>query len=81
MVDFKLGKEIKIFFFVLPRAWDKEKMLSPHEESHLRPSVSALRCSTADPQRLDGERGLLPSISLFLYRAQNFPSLLFYLQT
>ena len=29
-------------FFVLSRAWDKEKILSPHEESNLRPSVS--RC-------------------------------------
>ena len=25
-------------FFVLSRAWDKEKILSPHEESNLRPS-------------------------------------------
>ena len=27
-----------LFFFVLSRAWDKEKILSPHEESNLRPS-------------------------------------------
>ena len=34
MVSFELGKEIeKDFFFVLSRAWDKEKMLSPHVES------------------------------------------------
>ena len=32
-------------FFVLSRAWDKEKILSPHEESNLRSSDSALRCS------------------------------------
>ena len=25
-------------FLVLSRAWDKEKILSPHEESNLRPS-------------------------------------------
>ena len=38
-------------FFILPRAWDKEKILSPHEESNLRPSDSALRCPTTEPQR------------------------------
>ena len=36
MVSFELGEELK--FFVLSRAWDKEKILSPHEESKLRPS-------------------------------------------
>ena len=35
-------------FFVLSRAWNKEKILSPHEESNLRPSHSALRCSTTE---------------------------------
>ena len=35
----------KDVFFVLSRAWDKEKILSPHEESNLRPSDPALRCS------------------------------------
>ena len=30
--------------FVLSRGWDKEKILSPHEKSNLRPSDSALRC-------------------------------------
>ena len=40
------------------RAWDKEKILSPHEKSKLRPSDSALRDSTTEPQRLHGERGL-----------------------
>ena len=48
-------------FFVLSRAWDKEKILNPHEESNLRFSDSALRCSTTEPQRLHGERGLLRS--------------------
>ena len=48
-------------FFVLSQAWDKEKILSPHEESNLRPSDSAHRCSITEPQRLYGERGLLRS--------------------
>ena len=39
-------------FFVLLRAWDKEKILSLHEESNSRPSDSSLRCSTTEPQRL-----------------------------
>ena len=39
-------------FFVFSRVWDKEKILSPHEESSLRPSVSALQCSIIEPQRL-----------------------------
>ena len=24
-------------FFILPQAWDKEKILNPHEELNLRP--------------------------------------------
>ena len=48
-------------FFVLSRGWDREKILSPQEESTLRPSDSALRCSTTETQRLYGERGLLRS--------------------
>ena len=28
---------LRKMFFVLSRAWDKEKILSPHEESNLRP--------------------------------------------
>ena len=40
-------------FFVLSRAWDKEKTLSPHEESNLRFSDST------ESQRLHGEQGLL----------------------
>ena len=31
-------KKEKKMFFVLSRAWEKEKILSPHEESNLRPS-------------------------------------------
>ena len=52
-------------FFILSRVWDKETILSPHEESNLRPSDSALRCCATEPQRLHGERGLLRS-SFFL---------------
>ena len=48
-------------FFVLSRAWDKEKILNPHEESNHSPSDSALRCSITVPQRLYRERGLLRS--------------------
>ena len=39
----------------------RKKILSPHEESHLRPSDSMLRFSTTEPQRLHSERGLLRS--------------------
>ena len=50
-VSFELGKEIENeVFIVSSRAWDKEKILSPSEESNLRPSDSALQCSTAEPQ-------------------------------
>ena len=42
-------------FLVSSRAWDKENVLNSHEESNLRPSDSALRCSTTEPQRLYGE--------------------------
>ena len=56
MVSFELGKEIKMFF-VLSLAWDKEEILSPHEESNLRPSDSAFQCSTTEPQRLHGNYG------------------------
>ena len=51
MVSFELGKEIKKdVFFVLSQAWDKERILSPREESNFRPSDSALRCSTTEPR-------------------------------
>ena len=56
-INLKLNKDVS----VLSRAWDKEKILSPHEESNLRPSDSTLRCSTTEPQILYGERGLLRS--------------------
>ena len=38
MVSFELGEELRKMFFVLSRAWDKEKILSPREESNLRTS-------------------------------------------
>ena len=39
----------------------QKNILSPHEESNLRPSDSALRCSTPELKRLYGEQGLLQS--------------------
>ena len=42
-------------FFLLSRIWGKEKILSPHEESNLRLSDSAIQCSTTEPQRLCGD--------------------------
>ena len=46
-------------FFVLSRAWYKEKNSESDKESNPRPSDFALRCSITEPQRLHGERGLL----------------------
>ena len=37
-------------FFVLSQAWNKEKVLSPHQESNHRPSDFVLQCSTSEPQ-------------------------------
>ena len=60
MVSIELGKEIdKDVFRLVTSVWRNKKILSPHEESSLRPSDSALRCSTTEPQRPSGERGLL----------------------
>ena len=56
MESFELGKEIERYFCVLSRARDKGKILSPHEESNLRPSDSTLRCSTTEPRRLYSKR-------------------------
>ena len=38
MVSFELGEELRKMFFVTSLALDKEKILSPHAESNLRPS-------------------------------------------
>ena len=46
---------------VLSRARVKETILSSREESNLRPSDSALRCSITEPQRLYSEQSLLRS--------------------
>ena len=48
-------------FFRLVRSVELRKILSPHEESNLRPSDSAFRCSSTEPQRLHSERGPLRS--------------------
>ena len=53
------NKDKEIFFFVLSRACDKEKLLSPRWESNLRPSDFARRYFTTEPQ--SGERVLLQS--------------------
>ena len=44
--------------FRLVTSMGQRKILSPDEESNLRLSDSALRCSTTEPQRLHGERGV-----------------------
>ena len=48
-------KKYRNMFFILSQTWDKEKILSPHEQSNLKSSDSALRCSTTEPQRLNGQ--------------------------
>ena len=48
-------------FRLVTSVGQRKKILSPHEESDLRSSDSALRCSTTEPQRLHGKRGLLRS--------------------
>ena len=75
MVSFELGKEIekKVFFSVLSRAWDKEKILSP-----LRNRTSDLRIPRSDaqttkPQRLHDEREIFQIIKTFRL---NLPSTL-----
>ena len=58
MISFELGKEIVKYVFNLVTSVGQKKILRPHEESNLRPSDSALRCSISEPQRLYDERGL-----------------------
>ena len=50
MVSFELGKEIEKDVFCLVTSVGQRKRLNTHEESKLRPSDSALRCSTSEPQ-------------------------------
>ena len=52
MVNFELGKDIEKDVFYLVTSAGQKKNLSPHEESNLKPSDSAHRCSTTEPQRL-----------------------------
>ena len=51
----------RCFFRFVTSVGQRKKILSPHEEPNLRPSDSALRCSTTEPQRLHGKRGILRS--------------------
>ena len=61
--------EISLFFFVLSQAWEKEKKnFEPHEESNLNFFFFVPR-SWRDEKHF----------SIFLYRAQNLPSVLFYI--
>ena len=50
----------KMFIRLVTSVGQRKNSESP-EESNLRPSDSVLRCSTTEPQRLHGERGLLRS--------------------
>ena len=51
MVSFELGKgNRERCFLSCHERGSKKKGWIPHEESNLRPSDSALRCSTAEPQ-------------------------------
>ena len=57
MVSFELGKEIeKDVFFVYSRAWDNEKILSPHEESNV--IVRGHRSAESEGLRSDSSWGL-----------------------
>ena len=80
MVSFELGEELK--FFVLSRAWDKEKILSPHEESNLRPSdlrSDALPLSHRDSSVSEVYYEVLMTRVLHTARISNVDSLRTYL--
>ena len=68
-------KQMKMFFVSSP-AWDKEKILSSHEGSNLRPSDSALRCSITEPQRLYGYKVHMTRV-LHTARISNVDSVMF----
>ena len=53
----------KDVFFVLSRAWDKENILSPHEESNLRPSDSALNALPLSHRDSTVSEVYLPTLS------------------
>ena len=61
MVCFELGKKLGKDVFSSCHERGTKKILSFHEESNDRPSDSALRCSTSEPQRLHGEQSPLRS--------------------
>ena len=50
-----VSKQRKMFFSFYHERGTKKKILSPYEEPNLRPSDSALRCSTTEPQRFHGK--------------------------
>ena len=58
--NFTTVLKLRKIFFRLVTSVGQRKILSPHEESNLRPS-DLLRCSTTKPQRLFGEWDLLGS--------------------
>ena len=68
MVSFELGKEIKkdVFRHVTSVQGQRKNSESP---GGIEPQTFgfALRCSTSEPQRLHGERGLLRSSSFNNY--------------
>ena len=49
MVSSELGKEIEKYVFRLVTSVGQREILSPQEELNLRPSDSALRCSSTEP--------------------------------
>ena len=67
-------------FFVLSRAWDKEKILSPHEESNLRPSdlrSDALPLSHKDTSMSEVYYEVLMTRVLHTARISNVDSVMF----
>ena len=58
---YKLFRRQRKMFFFSSQAWNKEKILSPHEKSNLTTSASMLQCSAPELQRLYGEQGPLKS--------------------
>ena len=68
MVSFELSKEIEKDVFVLSWTWDREKILSSHEESNLRPVDSTLWCPTTEPLGFYDEQGHYECHSLWRLR-------------
>ena len=67
-------------FFFLSRAWDKEKILSPHEESNLRPSdlrSDALPLSHKDTSMSEVYYEVLMTRVLHTARISNVDSVMF----